>query len=111
MENPNNPMRPVLEVKNVSKDFSGIYALKNIDLQIYPGEVTAIIGENGAGKSTLMKIISGVYTDYEGDVFMMGDKTKYRNPKEAGEQGVRRCKKQQGSCWEGSIWTLIRIPG
>lgn len=88
MENPNNHTTPVLEVRNVSKDFSGIYALKNIDLQIFPGEVTAIIGENGAGKSTLMKIISGVYPEFEGDVFLNGEKVSFTNPKEASEKGV-----------------------
>ncbi len=88
MENQNRPAVPILEVRNVSKDFSGIYALKNVDLQIYGGEVHAIIGENGAGKSTLMKIISGVYSDYEGDVMLFGDRVGYKNPREAGEQGV-----------------------
>ncbi|HWR99715.1 MAG TPA: sugar ABC transporter ATP-binding protein, partial [Prolixibacteraceae bacterium] len=88
MEIKNNHTDPVLEVKNVSKDFSGIYALKNVDLQIYSGEVNAIIGENGAGKSTLMKIISVVYTDYEGDILLNGEKVSYKNPKEACEQGV-----------------------
>lgn len=88
MEAQNSNTKPVLEVKNVSKDFSGIYALKNIDLQIYPGEVAAIIGENGAGKSTLMKIVSGVYHEYEGDVILNGEKVCYKNPKEASEQGV-----------------------
>ena len=88
MENPNSNTKPLLEVKNVSKEFSGIYALKNIDLQIFAGEVTAIIGENGAGKSTLMKIISGVYNEYEGDVILNGEKVCYKNPKEASEQGV-----------------------
>ena len=88
MGNQINYIKPVLEVKNVSKDFSGIYALKNVDLQIVPGEVTAIIGENGAGKSTLMKIISGVYTEYEGDVILYGEKVCYNNPKEASAQGV-----------------------
>ncbi len=88
MENKNNQAVPVLEVRNVSKDFSGVYALRNIDLQIFPGEVTAIIGENGAGKSTLMKIVSGVYTEYEGDVILNGEKVSFKNPKEASEQGV-----------------------
>ncbi len=88
MENQNNHTKPVLEVRNVSKDFSGIYALKKVDLQIYPGEVTAIIGENGAGKSTLMKIISGVYTEYAGDLFLGGQKVCYKNPKEASAEGV-----------------------
>ena len=88
MEKQNNHTAPVLEVKNISKEFSGIYALKNVDFQIFPGEVTAIIGENGAGKSTLMKIISGVYTEYAGDLFLQGQKVCYNNPKEAAEQGV-----------------------
>ena len=88
MQNQNNHNLPVLEVRNVSKDFSGIYALKNIDLQIFPGEVTAIIGENGAGKSTLMKIVSGVYTEYDGDVILNGEKVNFKNPKEASERGV-----------------------
>jgi ribose transport system ATP-binding protein len=88
MEAQNKHISPVLEVKKVSKSFSGIYALKNIDLEIFPGEVTAIIGENGAGKSTLMKIISGVYTEYDGDVILNGEKVCYKNPKEAEEQGV-----------------------
>jgi len=88
MENQNNQLAPILEVRNVSMDFSGIYALKNIGLEIYPGEVMAIIGENGAGKSTLMKIISGVYTDYEGEVFLNGQKVNFKNPKESSEMGV-----------------------
>ncbi|MBN1986257.1 MAG: sugar ABC transporter ATP-binding protein, partial [Prolixibacteraceae bacterium] len=79
---------PILEVKNVSKDFSGVYALKNVDLQIYTGEVTAIIGENGAGKSTLMKIISGVHPDYEGEILLNGKVVTFKNPKEAAEKGI-----------------------
>ena len=80
--------QPILEVKNVSKNFSGVYALKNVDLQIYPGEVTAIIGENGAGKSTLMKVVSGVHKEYEGEVLLNGEVISFNNPKEAGEKGV-----------------------
>lgn len=87
MEKQNNQL-PVLEIKNVSKDFSGVYALKNVNMQIFPGMVTAVIGENGAGKSTLMKIISGVYTDFEGEVLLNGEKILFSNPKEAAEKGV-----------------------
>ena len=83
-----NQAIPILEVKNVSKDFSGVYALKNVDLQIFPGEVTAIIGENGAGKSTLMKIVSGVHTQFDGTVLLNGEEMKFNNPKDAAEKGV-----------------------
>lgn len=81
-------IKPILEVINVSKDFSGVYALKNVDLQIYPGQVTAIIGENGAGKSTLFKTISGVHTQYEGQVLLNGEENHFKNPKEAAEKGI-----------------------
>ncbi len=79
---------PILEIKNVSKDFSGVYALKNVDMQIFPGMVTAVIGENGAGKSTLMKIISGVHREYEGEVLLNGEVVSFKNPKEAAERGI-----------------------
>jgi len=83
-----NQITPLLEIKNVSKDFSGVYALKNVELQIYPGEVTAIIGENGAGKSTLMKIVSGVHKQYEGRVLLNGEEINFKNPKDAAEKGI-----------------------
>lgn len=80
--------KPVLEVKAVSKHFSGVYALRDVNLQMYEGEVTAIIGENGAGKSTLMKIVSGVYHHYDGDILLHGRKVDFQNPKEAAQSGV-----------------------
>ncbi len=81
-------IKPILEIINVSKDFSGVYALKNVNLQIYPGEVTAIIGENGAGKSTLFKTISGIHTQYEGQVLLNGEVNHFKNPKEAAQKGI-----------------------
>jgi ribose transport system ATP-binding protein len=87
MENKDNKI-PILEIRNVSKDFSGVFALKNVDMQIFPGMVTAVIGENGAGKSTLMKIISGVYQRSEGDVMLNGENIAFKDPKEAAENGV-----------------------
>lgn len=78
----------MLVVKNISKRFAGIPALDNINLEINAGEVTAIIGENGAGKSTLMKILSGVYPDYEGKILYKGKEVCFSNPKQAQEQGI-----------------------
>lgn len=88
METRHNHPQPVLEISNVSKHFSGVYALKHVSLQIFPGEVTAVIGENGAGKSTLMKIVSGVYPDYEGELYYQGRQVRFSNPKEAADCGV-----------------------
>lgn len=62
----------MLEIKNVSKSFPGVKALKNISVEFHNGEIHALLGENGAGKSTLMKIICGIYKADEGSVIMDG---------------------------------------
>lgn len=64
---------PRLCVQNISKSFPGVKALDNVDLEILPGEIHAIIGENGAGKSTLMHIIDGVYKPDEGSMEIDGN--------------------------------------
>ena len=58
----------MLVVENITKKFPGVIALNNVCMELHPGKVNAILGENGAGKSTLMKILSGVYCDYEGRI-------------------------------------------
>ncbi len=79
----------VLTVKDVSKTFAGVHALKGIDLNIRQGEIHCLAGENGCGKSTLIKIISGVYTADSGTV-AFGDKEYSRvTPLEAIENGVQ----------------------
>ncbi|MEO6732297.1 MAG: sugar ABC transporter ATP-binding protein [Ferruginibacter sp.] len=78
----------MLEAKNISKKFSGVTALSNINLVLHPGKVNAIIGENGAGKSTLMKIFSGVYAQYEGDIIYKGKPVKFAGTRAAEEAGI-----------------------
>src|SRR5690349_14846830 len=78
----------MLVAKNISKKFSGVTALSNVNLQLYPGKVNAIIGENGAGKSTLMKIFSGVHTQYEGDIIYNDRPIRFSNTREAEEAGI-----------------------
>lgn len=62
--------RPVLELRNISKTFPGVKALDGVKLQLYPGQVTALIGENGAGKSTLVKVLTGIYAPDGGDILI-----------------------------------------
>ncbi len=78
----------ILELKGVDKSFPGVHALKEVDLDLYGGEILALVGENGAGKSTLMKIISGVYHADAGEMYYKGEKVKVANTKKAQEMGI-----------------------
>jgi ribose transport system ATP-binding protein len=69
----------ILETRGISKEFSGVRVLNNINIQIKKGEIFGIIGENGAGKSTFMKILSGIYFPTEGEIFINGEKVDIKN--------------------------------
>lgn len=79
---------PLLELSNISKAFPGVQALKNVSLELLPGEVHALVGENGAGKSTLLKILFGVYAPDEGTVSINGKPVDIRNPRDAYHAGI-----------------------
>lgn len=78
----------LLEMKNVSKSFPGVQALKDVQINVKPGEVVALMGENGAGKSTLMKCLFGIYTMDQGEIFMNGKPVKIDNPHQALSLGI-----------------------
>ena len=78
----------MLQTKNITKKFPGVTALENVCLQIDAGKVTAIIGENGAGKSTLMKILSGVYPDYEGQIIFKDKPVQFNGTAAAQNVGI-----------------------
>ena len=71
---------PILAVRSVSKLFGSVIALSNVSAEVYPGEVTCLLGDNGAGKSTLIKIFAGVHQQTEGDYFFEGEKVKFQLP-------------------------------
>jgi ribose transport system ATP-binding protein len=79
---------PVIEMKGISKSFSGNKVLDQVDFQLLPGEVHALMGENGAGKSTLIKILTGIYERNEGTVLVKGKEVHFHNPKEAEQSGI-----------------------
>jgi ribose transport system ATP-binding protein len=66
---------PILQLRNIHKRFPGVQALRGVSLDLYPGEVAALLGENGAGKSTLMKIVGGIEQPDSGDVLIDGTRT------------------------------------
>ena len=78
----------VLELKGITKIFPGVKALNQVQFQLKPGEVHALMGENGAGKSTFIKVITGVHKAEEGDMFLFGKKVDFKGPKDAQEAGI-----------------------
>ena len=80
--------RFILVTKKLSKRFPGVQALKDIDMEIRGGEIHSLVGANGAGKSTFAKIISGVYKDYEGEIFINGEKVVLDTPQKSFQYGI-----------------------
>jgi ribose transport system ATP-binding protein len=81
-------MAPILELRGVSKRYGGAVALDTIDFDLLPGEVHGLIGENGAGKSTMMKLLSGVYNDYSGELLLDGQAMRFASPADAQARGI-----------------------
>ena len=77
-----------LKTNNIGKTFSGVNVLRNVDFDLKPGEVHALVGENGAGKSTFVKILSGVYTPTEGNIFLDEKNVEITSPIVAQKNGV-----------------------
>jgi len=78
----------MLIAENITKKFSGVTALDNVCLELHAGKVNAIIGENGAGKSTLMKILSGVYAEYDGRIMYKNQPVRFQNTRQAQAAGI-----------------------
>jgi ABC-type sugar transport system ATPase subunit len=79
---------PVLELRGISKRFPGVYALQDVDFDVRPGEVHALLGENGAGKSTLIKIMAGLYSADAGSYLVQGREAHISSPQDAHELGI-----------------------
>ena len=89
MKKSNTEREPLVSMQGITKTFpEGLTANDNIDLDIYPGEIHALLGENGAGKTTLMNILSGIYRADKGEFFIRGKMTQIRSPKEAINHGI-----------------------
>jgi D-xylose transport system ATP-binding protein len=79
---------PIIEMKNISKHFGGIQALREVSINLYEGEILGIVGHNGAGKSTLIKILSGAYTADTGKIYFRGQEVEIKTPKDSKALGI-----------------------
>ncbi|WP_265516458.1 sugar ABC transporter ATP-binding protein [Nitratireductor luteus] len=80
--------QPLLTLDGVSKSFPGVRALSEVALDLYPGTVTALVGENGAGKSTLVKILTGIYQPDEGTITLAGEPVSFSTAYDAARAGI-----------------------
>lgn len=81
---------PILEMRNITKEFPGVKALDNVSFTVAEGEIHCLVGENGAGKSTLMKVLSGVYPfgNYAGDILFNGEVQQFRHISDSEKAGI-----------------------
>ena len=80
--------KPLIEIKNLVKKFGNFTALNGVSLDVYPGEVHALLGDNGAGKSTLIKVLSGVHPATSGNILVGGKEVNFSTPRQATDSGI-----------------------
>ena len=78
----------ILVMEHITKEFPGVKALDNVNLEVQRGEIHALIGENGAGKSTLMKMIAGIEQPNEGKMYIGDQEVYFKNTTEARKHGI-----------------------
>lgn len=93
----------LIEMKNIGVEFPGVRALDGVNLNVRSGQVTALVGANGAGKSTLMKVLSGVYSHYTGDIFVNGEHMEIRDPDTAKNLGIETVYQEVDTCLVPSL--------
>lgn len=79
---------PVVELRNIKKNFGAVQALRGVDLTLHHNEVLGLVGDNAAGKSTLMKVLSGAYVPDEGEIYIEGTPVHFSNPMDARRHGI-----------------------
>ncbi len=100
---------PIMEARGIYRSFHGIYALEDINLKVYPGEIHAICGENGAGKSTLMNILSGSLIPDKGEIYFEGARRIFKSPKDAQVLGISIVHQELNLCPNLSVAENIFI--
>ena len=79
---------PYIKLEHITKSFDSVYANKDISVDVYKGEILALLGENGSGKSTLVNMLSGIYTPDSGTISIDGKKMHFGSPGDAIKAGI-----------------------
>ncbi|WP_205746708.1 sugar ABC transporter ATP-binding protein [Duganella callida] len=100
---------PVLELRGISKAFTGVQALNSVSLDLYPGEVHTLMGQNGAGKSTLIKVLTGVHMPDSGQILLAGQPIQPQSTLEAQHHGISTVYQEVNLCPNLSVAENIFI--
>jgi simple sugar transport system ATP-binding protein len=107
--NSSAPVNPVLELRGISKAFTGVQALSGVSLNLYPGEVHTLMGQNGAGKSTLIKVLTGVYAPDQGQILLAGQPIQPQSTLDAQHHGISTVYQEVNLCPNLSVAENIFI--
>jgi len=103
------PATPVLELRGISKAFTGVQALNAVSLNLFPGEVHTLMGQNGAGKSTLIKVLTGVYAPDHGQILLAGHSIQPQSTLDAQNHGISTVYQEVNLCPNLSVAENIFI--
>jgi len=98
---------PLLSLRGISKSFGPVEAVKDIDLEVFSGEIVALVGDNGAGKSTLIKIITGVYQPSAGQIFFKGKPVKLKDVQQSRRLGIEAVYQERALADQQEMWRNI----
>ncbi|HEX2907611.1 MAG TPA: sugar ABC transporter ATP-binding protein [Phototrophicaceae bacterium] len=97
----------ILKMQDITKRFPGVVALDRVSFEVQVGQVHCLVGENGAGKSTLMKIMSGVYTEFGGQMLLNGETVTFHNTREAQDSGIAMIHQELNLVFELTVYENI----
>ena len=100
---------PIVDVRDLSLAFGNVQALRDVSLQLLPGEITAIVGDNGAGKSTVVRCISGIHKADSGEIHYDGSPVSFHNPKNAREAGIETVHQNLALVEDLTVWQNLYL--
>jgi simple sugar transport system ATP-binding protein len=98
---------PLLSLRGISKSFGRIEAIRDIDFDVFPGEIVALVGDNGAGKSTLIKVVTGVYQPSSGNIFFKGKLVKLKDVQASRRLGIEAVYQERALADQQEMWRNI----